>query len=161
MSLEDTDNVITSPAPTAAYPQTDGIRRIREFALQYYDKLTKEPQNAWRNYTDDAQYLHVEGDNIPDVVDSWMLTPAVGHDQINSNIVYQQFTECQFHIRTIDVQRMSSTDRDAYLALVTGDMERNRSPPVMFIQSLLIVIMQDMDGHVITNSILKVYTEDT
>lgn len=161
MSFDDRDpNVTEATQTTAAYPLLEHLQSISEFLHQYYDTLTMAPEKAWRNYTVDAQYLHVESNAIPDILDSRPLIPAVGHHQIHSNIVHQQFTECQFHIRSIDIQRMSSTDHNAYLALVIGDMKRDQNQPVMFIQSLLIVVIPIINGHAITNSIFKVNTGD-
>lgn len=131
----------------------DFVASIEEFLYGYYLTLESAPHEAWRSYTVGAQYMHMDGEVTGEMSD---FEPAVGHHQIHSNIMYQQFSECKFRVRSINVQHTFN----AYLVLVTGEFTRNQNAAVMFIQSFLIDRIPEINQFAICNSILKVYTTD-
>lgn len=146
-------NAMTSAPANALCHHYDPTHVVQEFVYRYYETLSEAPHDAWRCYTVGAQYIHVDGEVL--AMGDRCLKPAVGQHQIHSNIVYQQFTECSFRVRSMNVQHSSNAQ---YMALITGDMSRDQNPPVMFIQSFLIECIQEINQYAISNSILKVYT---
>lgn len=149
MSYNPTAENVVSLTPTYRY---DYIAFVEEFVYYYYTTLECAPHEAWRNYAAEAKYMHVDGDVTCEGSD---FKPAIGQYQIHLNIMYQQFFECKFRIRSINIQHTF----DAYLVLVTGDLTRDQNPAVMFIQSFLIDHLEEINQFSISNSILKVYTE--
>jgi hypothetical protein len=134
----------------------DVVHAARYFMYGYYMTLVGAPQEAWRSFTDGAQYTHVDGQGPAEARD---LRPAVGHRQIHENIVYQRFAECELLVRSVDVQLTSA----GCVVLVTGHISRRNGPPVRFVQSL--VLEERAVRHhnpairyAISNAILKVYT---
>lgn len=160
------DTSVDGPPRTAAGPAPvyrghrhydDVAHAARHFVYSYYLSLAGAPHEAWRFFTDGAQYTHVDGQGPAEALD---LRPAVGHRQIHENIVHQRFAECEFLIRSVNVQLTST----GCVALITGDTSRRGrdDPPVRFVQSLVLeraVPRRDQAvRYAISNSILKVYT---
>lgn len=127
---------------------------VQEFVYRYYMILTEAPHEAWRNYMVDAQYMHVDGEMMFTMGENHAMKPAVGQHQINSNIMHQQFFECEFHVRSINVQQTATS----HMVLVTGDISRNRNAPVTFVQTFLIECIPEINQYAICNSILNVFT---
>lgn len=146
------ENTIVSMQANALCHHYDPTFVVQEFVYRYYETLSEAPHDAWRCYTISAQYMHVDGEVL--VMGDRNLKSAVGQHQIHLNIVFQQFTECTFRVRSMNVQHSSSAQ---YMVLVTGDIIRDQNPPVMFIQSFLIECIQEINQYAISNSILKVY----
>lgn len=128
----------------------DATRTVQDFVYRYYDTLSNCPQDAWRSYTIGAQYTHLDGE-----LNEASLKPAVGQHEIHANIMHQRFTECRFHVRSVQVQRAAD---GLLLVLVTGDLARGQSAPVLFIQSLLMENVERINQFAIRNAILHVYT---
>ncbi|CAH1731900.1 unnamed protein product [Aphis gossypii] len=125
---------------------------VRDFVYRYYTTLAGVPHDAWRFFTVDAQYTHVDGCGPEEARDPG---PAVGQYQIHVNITHQRFTECQFLIRSINEQPVTN---GRVHVLVTGDTSRSKQPADSFVQSFMLKYLYDINQYAVTNSILKVYT---
>lgn len=141
-------NAATNAAPGQMY-QCDPSQMMQDFVCWYYQTLSVAPHEAWRFYTVNGQYLHVDGD--ANMVGTCPLKPAVGQYEINSNVMFQRFDECKFAVNPVHVQHTIA----AHLVLVTGHMVRNAGPPVPFVQTFVVECIPEINQYVISNTILK------